>query len=55
MRQNLICTILNCGLNAYRKEALNEIDLYGEMNRFIPVLVSTVDYRVAGTSSPHHP
>lgn len=45
----------NCGLKAYRREALNEIDLYGEMHRFIPVLVSTRGYRVAELAVQHHP
>ncbi|SHF54049.1 Glycosyltransferase involved in cell wall bisynthesis [Salegentibacter echinorum] len=28
----------NCGLKAYRKEVIKNIDVYGEMHRYIPVL-----------------
>ena len=28
----------NCGMKAYRAEALREVHLYGEMHRFVPVL-----------------
>jgi glycosyltransferase involved in cell wall biosynthesis len=45
----------NCGLKAYRREALSEIDLYGEMHRFIPVLISTRGYRVTELAVQHHP
>jgi dolichol-phosphate mannosyltransferase len=30
----------NCGFKAYRREVLEEIDLYGEMHRFVPVLAA---------------
>ena len=29
----------NCGFKAYRKEVIDEIDVYGEMHRYIPALV----------------
>ena len=45
----------NCGLKAYRREALSEIDLYGEMHRFIPVLVNARGYRVTELAVQHHP
>ncbi len=47
-----ISTILTCGFKAYRREALYEIDLYGEMHRFIPVWsVRELSRRRAGRSS----
>ncbi|HWH03324.1 MAG TPA: glycosyltransferase family 2 protein, partial [Gemmatimonadales bacterium] len=30
----------NCGLKAYRREVVQELDLYGEMHRFIPVIAA---------------
>lgn len=30
----------NCGFKAYRKEALEDMELYGQLHRFIPVLVA---------------
>ena len=34
----------NCGLKAYRKEVIKNIDLYGEMHRYIPVLAKNAGY-----------
>jgi dolichol-phosphate mannosyltransferase len=45
----------NCGFKAYRKEVLEEISLYGEMHRFIPVLAAARGYRVAEITVEHHP
>ena len=45
----------NCGFKAYRKEVLHEIDLYGEMHRFVPVLASARGFRVAEITVEHHP
>ncbi len=36
----------NCGLKAYRRTVLSEIQLYGEMHRFIPVLAAARGFRV---------
>ncbi len=45
----------NCGLKAYRRQVLDEIILYGEMHRFIPVLAAARGFRVAEISVQHHP
>lgn len=45
----------NCGFKAYRREVLNEINLYGEMHRFVPVLASARGFRVAEITVEHHP
>ena len=37
----------NCGLKAYRSEALEEIQLYGEMHRFVPVLAAARGFKVS--------
>ena len=34
----------NCGLKAYRKEAAKAIEVYGDMHRFIPILVKKAGY-----------
>jgi dolichol-phosphate mannosyltransferase len=36
----------NCGLKAYRRSVLGEVQLYGEMHRFIPVLAASRGFRV---------
>lgn len=34
----------NCGFKAYRKEAVDGLELYGQLHRFIPVLVAANGY-----------
>lgn len=34
----------NCGLKAYRKEVIKNIDVYGEMHRYIPVLAKNAGF-----------
>ena len=45
----------NCGFKAYRREVLQEIDLYGEMHRFVPVLAAARGFKVAEITVEHHP
>ncbi len=45
----------NCGLKAYRHEVLDEVHLYGEMHRFVPVLAAAKGFRVAEIVIQHHP
>ncbi len=45
----------NCGLKAYRREALANIRLYGELHRFIPVLVQAEGFRVTELPVRHFP
>ena len=37
---------MNCGFKAYRHEILDDIKLYGELHRFIPVLAQQRGFRV---------
>jgi len=37
----------NCGYKAYRKDVIEEIDIYGEMHRYIPALASSLGFRIA--------
>ncbi|MBZ0272447.1 glycosyltransferase family 2 protein [bacterium] len=45
----------NCGFKAYRREVLEDIDLYGEQHRFIPVLAGQRGYRIGEIDVRHHP
>ncbi len=45
----------NCGLKAYRREVCREIELYGEMHRYIPVLANREGFRVGEREVRHHP
>lgn len=44
----------NCGLKAYRREVFQEVHLYGEMHRFIPVLAAARGFRVTEIPVLHH-
>jgi glycosyltransferase involved in cell wall biosynthesis len=37
----------NCGFKAYRREALAELDLYGELHRFVPALLFARGFSIA--------
>jgi glycosyltransferase involved in cell wall biosynthesis len=45
----------NCGLKAYRAEAIEGLDLYGELHRYIPVLVAWRGFSVGELPVQHHP
>jgi glycosyltransferase involved in cell wall biosynthesis len=45
----------NCGLKAYRAEAVDGLDLYGELHRYIPVLVAWRGFSVGEIAVTHHP
>lgn len=44
-----------CSLKAYRRESLEDVHLYGEMHRFIPIYASWSGARVAEIPVEHHP
>ncbi|MBI4946458.1 MAG: glycosyltransferase family 2 protein [Bacteroidetes bacterium] len=44
----------NCGLKAYKKEVVKNIDVYGEMHRYIPVLAGWAGFRKIGEMEVHH-
>jgi glycosyltransferase involved in cell wall biosynthesis len=46
---------MNCGLKAYREEVVRDLNLYGELHRFIPVLAHYEGYRVAELPVNHRP
>jgi len=43
----------NCGFKCYRREIFNEVRLYGELHRFVPVLAAARGWRV-GEIVVHH-
>jgi dolichol-phosphate mannosyltransferase len=45
----------NCGMKAYRAEVFNEVRLYGELHRFIPVLAAARGYKVGEIEINHRP
>jgi len=44
----------NCGLKAYRREVTEDLSLYGELHRFIPILAHSEGFRVAELPVRHH-
>ncbi len=44
----------NCGLKAYRKEVVKNIEVYGEMHRFIPYLAKNAGFDKIGEKVVHH-
>lgn len=45
----------NCGFKAYRRSVLDEVDLYGELHRFVPVLAHARGFRVSEIVVHHRP
>ena len=45
---------MNCGLKAYRKEVVKNIEVYGEMHRYIPYLAKNAGYTRVGELKVHH-
>lgn len=43
----------NCGFKCYRREVLDEVTLYGEMHRFIPVLAAARGFKVSEIDVDH--
>lgn len=43
----------NCGFKAYRREALEDLNLYGELHRFIPVLLHWKGFRIGEVPVNH--
>lgn len=45
---------MNCGLKAYRKEVIKNIEVYGEMHRYIPYLAKNAGFSNIGEKPVHH-
>ena len=46
---------MNCGLKAYRREVVKEVNVYGELHRYIPALAHWAGFRVGEKVVNHHP
>lgn len=46
---------LNCGFKAYKKEVIKNINLYGELYKFIPLLAGRQNFKIAEIVVKHHP
>ena len=44
----------NCGLKAYRKAVVKNIEVYGEMHRYIPYLAKEAGFKKIGEKIVHH-
>ncbi|MBN2460225.1 MAG: glycosyltransferase family 2 protein [Candidatus Cloacimonetes bacterium] len=45
----------NCGFKAYRSKLVKELDIYGDMHRYIPALAHARGFRVAEIPVQHRP
>lgn len=45
----------NCGFKVYRRQVTEQVPLYSDFHRFIPVLASGRGFRVAELAVKHHP
>ncbi len=45
----------NCGLKAYRKSVTQDIKVYGELHRYLPVLAHWAGYKIGEIVVQHHP
>jgi len=46
---------INCGLKAYRREVTENIQVYGELHRYLPVLAHWKGFRITEIKVRHHP
>ena len=46
---------MNCGLKAYRNEVVKNIEVYGEMHRYIPYLAKNAGFDRITEKAVHHP
>jgi len=45
----------NCGFKAYREEVVKDIQVYGELHRYIPVFAHWKGYKIGEIKVKHHP
>ena len=46
---------MNCGFKAYRAEVVKDLHLYGDLHRYIPILVRAAGFSVGEVKVKHHP
>lgn len=45
---------MNCGLKAYKHEVVKEIEVYGEMHRYIPIIAKAAGFKEIGEKVVEH-
>lgn len=45
----------NCGFKCFRKELIKELDIHGELHRYIPALAHMMGFKVTEIPVEHHP
>jgi glycosyltransferase involved in cell wall biosynthesis len=45
----------NCGFKAYRRYALRNLNLYGDMHRFVPAILFKQGFKITEIAIEHHP
>ena len=45
----------NCGMKCYRQQVIREVNLYGELHRFVPVLAAARGFRIGEVVVQHRP
>jgi len=46
---------INCGFKAYKREVIEETELYGELHRYIPIIAHSKGFRVTEIKVKHNP
>lgn len=46
---------INCGYKLYKKEVAKQLVLYGELHRFVPILVSHYGFKITEVAIKHNP
>lgn len=45
----------NCGLKIYRHDVVKEVEIYGELHRYVPALAHLLGFKVGELAVLHHP
>ena len=46
---------INCGFKAYRREVIEETEVYGELHRYVPILAHSRGFKITEIKVKHHP
>ncbi|MBU1022980.1 glycosyltransferase family 2 protein [bacterium] len=45
---------INCGFKAYRREVIEEVEVYGELHRYVPIIAYAKGFKIAELKVKHH-
>ncbi len=45
---------INCGFKAYKREVIEEIEVYGELHRYIPIIAYSKGFKITEIKVKHH-